>query len=182
MAGDEQLQSKLFDLPEALKNLLAKSEQIAALAGEWLQSSRVAVLGRGYSYGAAQEIALKLKETCYIGAEPYSAADFMHGPFAIIEDDYPVLLLLNHDATLPSNLEVLRQVRARGGTVTAFATETAAQQVDGDINTLVMGSQDSRLTTIPAIVAGQVFAMHLAVAKGFNPDVSRGLRKVTITF
>ncbi len=174
----------LFDglhrLPDAISSVLAQEDHITTLAREWLEAERTIILGRGYSYGAAQESALKLKETCYINAESFSAADFMHGPLAIIEPGYPVLALLSHDATQDAMLALIRQVQSRGARVVTFATRQAAPLPENG-RVLNVECSTALLSTIPFIVAGQLFAMHLSVMKGFDPDISRGLHKVTIT-
>jgi glucosamine--fructose-6-phosphate aminotransferase (isomerizing) len=177
----DDLWRDLRGLGEQVGGVLAREVEIGALARNWLQAERAAVIGRGYSYGAAQETALKLKETCFISAEPYSAADFMHGPLAMIEPDYPVLALLNHDATLYTNLEFIERVARRGARVIVFGTPEAATRVQSGPIVLPLTSPAAWLSPIPFVVAGQVFAMHLSVAKGYNPDVSRGLSKVTVT-
>jgi glucosamine--fructose-6-phosphate aminotransferase (isomerizing) len=181
MSQRRELHSGVAALGEQLMQVLACEEDIQRIAREWVHESRVVVLGRGFCYGAAQETALKLKETCYIAAEPYSAADFLHGPLAVIEPGYPVLTLLNHDATLETNLELMQQVMRRGASASAFATPEAMKRVPAGCTALPVASPSPVLSTIPFIVAGQLLAMHLALLRGYNPDVSRGLRKVTVT-
>ena len=177
------LSHDLAALGDQVDRILAREADIAALAQGWLPAKRAAVIGRGYSYGAAQETALKLKETCYISADPYSAADFMHGPLAMIERDYPVLAMLNHDATLDTTVAFVERVCDRGAKVVVFATAEAARSISlpHQVTTLPIASPSLWLAPIPFIVAGQLFAMHLSVARGYNPDVSRGLSKVTVT-
>jgi glucosamine--fructose-6-phosphate aminotransferase (isomerizing) len=185
LSGHGELRHDLTILGECARDVVAREGEIAELARQWLTAQqptqRAAVIGRGYSYGAAQETALKLKETCFISAEPYSAADFMHGPLAMIEPGFPVLVLLNHDATLDTNVTFIERVVERGAHVIVFATAEAAPRLPRGITALSIESHASWLSPISFIIAGQLFAMHLSVAKGYDPDVSRGVTKVTVT-
>lgn len=185
-AGLALPQSALGDVPAQVAALLDRADDIARLAGLWAARAvqRVAVLGRGFAYGAAQEIALKLKETCFVTAEAYSPADFQHGPLALIEPGYAVLLLLNHDATLETSLALIEPLQQRGADLIALATPDAAASLpagNGALTVLTVDAQHALLSPIFFIVAGQLFALHWSVARGHNPDVSRGLSKVTVT-
>ena len=181
LSQDADLRHGLTQLGQTVQNVLAMDDQIAESARDWLYAERAVIVSRGYSYGAAQESALKLKETCYMSAEPYSAADFMHGPLAMIEPNYPVLAFLNHDAACESTLELLNQISQRGARMIGFATSQAAAKLPAGTRALPIDSPSALLSTIPFIVAGQLFAMHLSILRGYNPDVSRGLHKVTVT-
>lgn len=185
-AGLAMPQSALADVPAQVASVLDRAGDVARLAGLWAARAvqRVAVLGRGFAYGAAQEIALKLKETCFVTAEAYSPADFQHGPLAIIEPGYAVLLLLNHDATLETSLALIEPLQRRGADLIVLATPDAAASLPadaGDLTVLTVDAQHALLSPISFIVAGQLFALHWSVACGHNPDLSRGLNKVTVT-
>jgi glutamine---fructose-6-phosphate transaminase (isomerizing) len=181
MSRRADLLSDLACLGGSVAAVLARDNEVAGLVRDWKSIERAAVIGRGFNYGAAQETALKLKETCYISAEPYSAADFMHGPLAMIEPGYPVLALLNDDAALDTSLAFVDQVSRRGARVISFATPGATLRLPPAATVLPVDSPSALLAPIPLIVAGQLFAMHLSVSRGNNPDVSRGLNKVTVT-
>ena len=87
-------------LPEAVSETLKLDQAAVDAATRWRFSDRCVVLGRGYNYATAFELALKLKELTYIIAEPYSPADLLHGPFAIVERDFPVLVIAPQGAML----------------------------------------------------------------------------------
>lgn len=184
---DAQLQRELHTVPESVRAVLAQAEAIEAAAYRWRHVQRVVVIGRGYPYAAAQEIALKLKETCYIGAEAYSAADFLHGPLAMIEPGYPVLVLLNHDAAGSMTAEFIARVLACGGDVLCFATHQARALLEGvppgagQLTVIAFEVPSAVLSAVAFIVAGQWLALTLALLKGRNPDQSRSVTKVTIT-
>jgi glucosamine--fructose-6-phosphate aminotransferase (isomerizing) len=184
LAGDAALKQDLRNLPDVVQQVLTLELELQRAAKLWLDAEQVVVIGRGYTYGAAGEIALKLKETCFIGAQAYSAADFLHGPLAMIEPGYPVVVLLNHDATLETTVQFMERVLQRGGNILCLATHQATarlQLTDARLIVLDMGEMPSLLSNIAFIVAGQLFAMHLSVMRGHNPDVSRGVTKVTVT-
>jgi glutamine---fructose-6-phosphate transaminase (isomerizing) len=181
LCGRPDLDGSLPRLAESTASVLAHDQDVSMCARQWLGVERAVVAARGMCYGAAQETALKLKETSFISAEPYSAADFMHGPFAMLEPDYPVLAFLNHDVTLDMSLVFLERVQSRGASVVAMATREAAARSPVAGCVLPIDSPSPLLSIIPFIVAGQLFAMHLSLAHGYNPDVSRGLTKVTVT-
>jgi glucosamine--fructose-6-phosphate aminotransferase (isomerizing) len=184
LAGDAALKQHLRNLPQVVRQVLQLEGEIERAARPWLDVEQAVVIGRGYTYGAAEEIALKLKETCFIGAQAYSAADFLHGPLAMIEPGYPVMVLLNHDATLDTTAQFMERVLQRGGNILCLATGQASaklQLTDARLAVLDIGEMPSLLSNIAFIVAGQLFAMHLSVMRGYNPDVSRGVTKVTVT-
>jgi glutamine---fructose-6-phosphate transaminase (isomerizing) len=181
LSRNADLLQGLTEIGQSVQSVLAMEDQIAESARDWLYAERAAIISRGYSYGAAQESALKLKETCYMSAEPYSAADFMHGPLAMIEPNYPVLAFLNHDAAYESTLELLNKISQRGARMIGFATPQAAAHLPAGTRALQIDSPSALLSTIPFVVAGQLFAMHLSILRGYDPDVSRGLHKVTVT-
>ena len=167
-------------VPDEVAGVIADAvPAIAMLLPKWLHAQRGAVIGRGYTYGAAQEIALKLKETCFFGVEPYSGADFMHGPLALAEPGYPMLVLANHDATLPTTLALIEKARARDVALTVWSTRAAAAKLPVEADVII--DADARTAPISFIVLGQMFALSLALARDIDPDLSRGVSKVTVT-
>lgn len=164
-------------VPHEVESALQLDAQIRALAQTWLGVQRAVVIGRGFNFGAAQEIALKLKETCFISAEPYSAADFMHGPLALVEPDFHMLVLVNHDQTLAPTLELIKRAKDRGAALTIIATRDAARHTEANL----IVECAALTSTIAFITIGQLLALNLSLAKGYDPDVSRGVSKVTIT-
>ncbi|BCX05430.1 MAG: glucosamine--fructose-6-phosphate aminotransferase [Candidatus Roseilinea sp.] len=186
MLNHAELKRQLLGLPDAVRDVLALEPQIAELVASFINDERAVVIGRGYTYGAAHEIALKLKETCFIGAHAYSAADFLHGPLAMIEPGYPAIVLLNHDETLETTVQVMERILQRGGRVLCLATQPAVAALSALIGhpaltMLALGAPPRLLSPVAFIVAGQLFALHLSVRLGYNPDISRGVTKVTVT-
>ena len=134
------------------------------------------VVGRGYGFAIANEAALKMKETCAVHAESFSAAELQHGPVTLVDEDYPVLVFSQEDETRDGVLELVGQLRARGANV--LVAEPG-------------GPAAGRLPVAPPLhpVCDPVamvqsfygFAARLAVRRGLDPDQPRHLRKVTLT-
>jgi glucosamine--fructose-6-phosphate aminotransferase (isomerizing) len=140
------------------------------------------VLGRGLNYASAFEFALKLMETCYVVAERFSSADFLHGPIAMVERNFPVFVFAPSGATWNSIDETL-------GKLEHLTAETVIITDPGNIAAMSRGTRVIRLprklpelyTPIPYIIPAQMFAACLAEQKGLDPDKPRTISKVTLT-
>lgn len=141
---------------------------------------RCVVIGRGYNYATAFELALKMKELTYTVVEPYSSADFLHGPMAVIEQGFPVIVIAPSGMMLSKMLEFMRQMRDRGAEVIAISDDAAAL-AEARIPLQLPQSVPEGLSPLTTIVPGQMLAMHLAHTRDFNVDAPRGLLKVTET-
>ncbi|MEN8040152.1 MAG: SIS domain-containing protein [Actinomycetota bacterium] len=160
--------------------VLDQAEDIARYAQGFADIDRAAVLGRGFNFSTAFEWALKLQELTYILAQPYSTADFMHGPLALVSSGFPVLAV----APSGSPHAVIHELLAR---LTADLGSRLAVISDDD-GTLALAEAPIRipagpewLSPITSVIAAQVFSYHLAVAKGIDPDAPRTIQKVTRT-
>ncbi len=139
------------------------------------------VIGRGYNFATAFELALKLKELTYVMAIAYSSADFRHGPIATIAEGLPVILLMPQGAAFADMLNLAEDLRARGAEL-LIATDAPMAHSLATTLLPMAGDLPEWLSPITAIVPGQALALHLALVKGFDPDRPRGLQKVTRTF
>ncbi len=138
------------------------------------------IVGRGYNYATAFELALKLKELTYIMATAYSSADFRHGPIATVTEGLPVILVMPSGATLDDMLDLSRELKERGAELVTISDAGSVHELA--TTALPLGTAVPEwLSPITAIVPGQLLALHLALAKGHNPDMPRGLQKVTRT-
>ena len=136
------------------------------------------MIGRGFNYATAHEISLKCKELAYILAEPYSSADFRHGPIAMMETDFPVLLVTMGE-TFRQDLAALdARLREQGVQPVVLGDQPFT---DDGLHIPVPGGLPEWLTPLAAILPGQLLAYHLAQARGFDPDQPRVIRKVTLT-
>jgi glucosamine--fructose-6-phosphate aminotransferase (isomerizing) len=149
-------------------------------ASAFKEMKHLVVLGRGYNYSTAFETSLKIKETNYLVAEPYSVADLLHGPVAMIGEGFPVLLVAPSGKTHADVPKVLETVKQRGARLIAISDdETILSQAELALR-LPKGMPEW-VSPIVAVVAGQLFAGALAQANGLDPDKPRGLSKVTLT-
>ena len=161
--------------------VLALDESIASLAQRYCYMQRCVVLGRGFNYATAFEWALKLKEMTYVTAEPYSSADFLHGPIAIVEHGFPILAVAAQGKVFPSMLEVLEMVRReRGAELLVISdSEVALRLAQSPIP--LPGGIPEWLSPLISILPGQLFSYHLTLVKGYDPQAPRSLNKVTQT-
>lgn len=135
------------------------------------------VVGRGYGFGAALEAALKLKETCGLHAEAFSAAEVKHGPMALVGKDFPVLFFTQNDDTLAPTLALAEQFRQRGAQVLVAAS-------GADPAPHALSLPDGVPAIVTPLLAVQSFyraAASLSLERGYDPDVPPHLRKVTET-
>jgi len=138
------------------------------------------VVGRGMNYGNSYELALKLMETCYVVAERFSSADFFHGPLAIVERRFPVILFAPTGVTKKSNIELLNRLKELNADSLSITNDDEIAGLSS--RSIRMPDElDEFLSPIPFIIPAQLFAAHLAEAKGLDPDAPRSLAKVTKT-
>lgn len=177
-------------LPGYAAAALKLEPQIADLAPRYCFMTNAVVVGRGLNYANAFEFALKMMETCYVVAERFSSADFLHGPIAIVESAFPVFLFAPPGVTWPSLEGLLSKLSATGAEMFLISDKSnaAAMKTPG-ARGVVIGERLSFkgplpaevYTPIPYIIPAQMFAAILASEKGLNPDQPRGLQKVTRT-
>ena len=172
--NDPELIAGLEALPDALRQA-AQVDWSAAL--DVLAPARnIMVVGRGISFPIALEAALKLKETSVLQAEAFSGAEIKHGPMALIEDGYPLLIFATRGPTQASVLQLAAEMRTRGAKVILAAPDDVLER---DLTLPVAATPD--LDPIVAIQAFYIMAAHLSKARGMDPDRPRHLSKVTKT-
>lgn len=165
---------------DVMEETLALDGPIHRIVRRYADIANCVVIGRGYNHCTALEIALKLTETCYIGAKPFSAADFLHGPVAIVDAGYPCLLIAPDGKALANLKELAAALRPRHPALIEFAHD--ADFLAGSETAIrIPGAVPEWLSPLVYIVAGQLFAHWLAVAKDLDPDRPRGLHKITKT-
>jgi glutamine---fructose-6-phosphate transaminase (isomerizing) len=181
LADDDARWDELGRVPAAVEQVLASDRAIAGCAGRYRFMNHCVVLGRGFNYATAFEWALKLKELSYVVAEPYSSADFQHGPMALLESGFPVLAAAPGGAVFDDTLELLhRMVRERLVELLVVSDRDEALEIAHTPVRLPPGVAEW-LTPIVAVVAAQLFCLHLTRAKGHDTEAPRGLNKVTRT-
>lgn len=161
-------------LPERLHEAARQDWSVAIDALRDCQ--RLMVIGRGTGFAIAQEAALKFKETSAIQAEAFSSAEVRHGPMALVDEQYPLLIFATRGAEQASLLALAADMRQRGARVLLAAPKDIAER---DL-TLTIADHPA-LDPILAIQSFYVMAAGLAEARGLNPDLPRHLSKVTKT-
>lgn len=171
---------ELEAVPDQVEQALALNRDLGAAASRFARARGLFVLARGFNYATAFEIALKIKETSYSIAEPYSFADFLHGPVAVIDDGFPVLLVAPSGQALADVPALLDLLSERNASIVAISDRSEILARAAVKLPLPRGVPEW-LSPIVSVVPGQLWALALTLAGGHDPDQPRGLRKVTLT-
>ncbi|MGK2320153.1 SIS domain-containing protein [Gordonia rhizosphera] len=166
-------------LPELGEQVLKADDQVRTVAQRYRFAQRLITTGRGYSYPTAREAALKLMETSYLSAQAFSGADLLHGPLATVDPQVPVLAVVPAGAGGEAMRPVLERLADRDADVFGVGSPERIANLTGGI-ALPDGVPDA-LSPLLEIIPLQQLALHLAIARGGDPDTPRGLRKVTET-
>jgi glutamine---fructose-6-phosphate transaminase (isomerizing) len=189
-AGPVELESKslaaaLDELPGAMERALKVEPAVKDLVAELARDGRHAldrcvIVGRGFEYATAREWALKLKELARVFADPYSAADFLHGPIALVQPGIPVLVVAPAGAAAAGLLDLIGDLEDREVDTVVVSDVEATRALGSHSIELPTGIPEP-LRPIVSIVPGQLFAYHLTLARGLDPEAPRYLSKVTRT-
>lgn len=167
-------------IPDFAAKALEQNAAIRELVQRYVFMENCVVVGRGLAYANAYELALKLMETCYVVAERFSSADFLHGPLAMIERHFPVILFAPPGVMLPGVKALIERLRELHADMLAITGDLEA--AGACARSIIMPREiDEFLAPIPYIIPAQLFAALLAEAKGLDPDAPRSLSKVTRT-
>ncbi|MEO5884994.1 MAG: SIS domain-containing protein [Candidatus Limnocylindrales bacterium] len=181
LSGDPADALALDAIPDALASSLGLEPEVIAMAADQAAADRLLVLARGYEYATAREWALKLKELARVFADPYSAADFEHGPLALLEPGVPVLATVRPGPARDGMVALLRRLRTDlDADLAVVSDDTAALELARWPFRLPSGTPEW-LGPILSIVVGQLHALHLTRARGLDPERPRNLSKVTRT-
>jgi glucosamine--fructose-6-phosphate aminotransferase (isomerizing) len=167
-------------IPEFTNQVLRLKSQVEELVQRYVFMENCVVVGRGLNYGNSYELALKLMETCYVVAERFSSADFFHGPLAIVERRFPVIIFAPQGVTQQSNLDLLNRLKELHADSFAITNDEKIAALSSR-SLLLPDEIGEFLSPIPFIVPAQLFAALLAEAKGLDADAPRSLTKVTKT-
>ena len=180
LVNDSTMLSELARLPQHIRETLENAQVINDWAERYRYIERIAVIGRGLNYCTAFEVALKIKELCYVAGEEYSEADFRHGPIAIVSKGFPVLVIAPKGKTFPLLVDLLQKLNEeRKAECIVFSNDDAACALG--IKFVKLPDMPEWLSPVCAVVPGQMLAYRLAEAKGHDVDRPEGLTKVTIT-
>ena len=176
--ADEKLEYE--KIPHYSAQVLQLRSEVQELVERYVFMENCVVVGRGLNYGNSYELALKLMETCYVVAERFSSADFFHGPLAIVERRFPVILFAPKGVTVSSNIDLLKRLQELNADSLAITNDAEISKLSS--RRLKLPPEiDEFLSPIPFIIPAQLFAALLAKAKGLDADAPRSLSKVTKT-
>ncbi len=164
-------------VPAQIESLLAQDAVYKKIALKYSKADDFFFLARGYNFPIALEGALKLKEISYIHAEGYSAAEMKHGPIALIDPATPTVFLVPQDSMYDKTMANLAMIRARKGPIIAVATEGDQQIKSVADDVIFLPKALEQVYPLLATVPLQLFAYHIAVARGCDVDKPRNLAK-----
>ena len=181
LADDPADRAAVAAIPETLARVLALEPEIERIALDQAAANRALVIARGYEYATAREWALKLKELARVFADPYSSADFQHGPLALVEPGVPVIAVARAGAPEADLITLLARLRGELGADLMVASDDAETLRQATWPVALPSGTPEWLGPIVSIVVGQLHALHLTRARGLDPERPRNLRKVTRT-
>jgi glucosamine--fructose-6-phosphate aminotransferase (isomerizing) len=181
LAGSSGMLEELERLPRWMKEQLAQADTVTQLADRYREMEKCVILGRGFNYATVFEWSLKMKELAEVMAEPYSAADFLHGPIAIARGKLPIFAVVPRGKTNQSLLDLLKSLHEQ--------RRSDILSISNDENVLALSQVKIKiplevpewLSPIVSILPAQLFSYSLTRAKGLDPDSPAGLTKVTQT-
>ena len=172
--------SQLRNLPRAVQDVLNQADAIKAMASKYSQAHDMFFIGRNIHYPIAMEAALKTKEISYIHGEGYPAGELKHGPLALLSKDTPVIAIVSRDHTYEKMIGNISEVSARGSPVVAVASEDDTEISKFADDVIYLRRIPPLFSPVPVIVALQLWAYHLAEARGCPIDKPRNIAK-TVT-
>lgn len=174
----KELLVELENIPNKISKVLENTEeQIIQIAKEYAQSKNFLYLGRGYNFPAALEGALKLKEISYIHAEGYPAAEMKHGPIALIDEEMPVVFLVNNQSAREKIISNIQEVVARKGRVIAIVNEGDNETKKLAQHVIEVPETEECFSPILASIPLQLLSYYIALERGCNVDQPRNLAK-----
>ncbi|MFI5282273.1 MAG: glutamine--fructose-6-phosphate transaminase (isomerizing) [Candidatus Dormibacterales bacterium] len=173
----QEIADSLRALPSAVRGILKRDDEIAALARRYSRFDNFMFVGRGINYPIALEAALKLKEISYVHAEGTSAGALKHGPIALLDEGFPVVAICTDGATREKMVSNVHEVAARGAPVLALVTEGDHSLDTVAADRIEIPAGDEAASAVLSTVALQLFAYHVAVELGRDVDQPRNLAK-----
>lgn len=179
--GNKARWDELAEVPHWMKTVLKHDSLISRSAERYRYMDQTVVLGRGFNYATAFEWALKLKELAYVKAEPYSSADFQHGPIAMLESGFPIMAVAPRGKVFESMLAMLKRLRKElSAELVVISNDKRALSL-AQVPLTIPVDVPEWLSPLVTILPAQLMAYHLTRAKGYDTEHPRSIRKVTET-
>jgi glucosamine--fructose-6-phosphate aminotransferase (isomerizing) len=172
---------EIDDLPGKITAVLNLESNLQLTSSRYRYMDQCVILGRGYNYATAFEWSLKMKELSYVVAQPYSSADFQHGPIALVSHGFPVFAVAVKGGVYQDMESVINKVKLDHRAELFLISDSKDLLSLADCQVPLPDDVPEWLSPIIAIIPAQLFCYHLTLVKGINPDSPRGLQKVTLT-
>ncbi len=181
ISGQRRLLSAMDEIPRLAEDAIAAStKEVPEISPRYRYMNAAVVLGRGYNFATALEFALKLMETSYLPVHPFSFADFLHGPVAVLHEGFPTFAFLSKGPTATPVRQLLNDIASRGGESVVF-TDLDCKRIKAKKIIRMPRASLEIDSPLSLIIPAYFFAHSLALERGYNPDSPRGLSKVTHT-
>lgn len=171
------LAKALEAIPKQVTKILKQNDHVREIAAIYAKHNNFLYLGRSYNFPVALEGALKLKEISYVHAEGYPAAEMKHGPIALIDKEMPSVVLAMRDSIYEKVISNIQEVKARGGSVIAIATEGDREIEKHARHVIFIPKTMSMLSPLLSVIPLQLLAYHIAAVRGCEIDQPRNLAK-----
>jgi len=181
LINSAQFQDDLQALPDKISLIFENEPHFDDLAERYRYMEHCVTIGRGFNYASAFEFSLKMKELTYTKAEPYSSADFLHGPVAMVDRGFPTFVIAPEGKMIAEMKTMIEKVQNQFAEVILISNNSQLLTMAEHTMNLPTGIPEW-LSPIPAILPAQMFAMYLAQTRGIDVDNPRGLSKVTETW
>lgn len=181
LSGVEKRWRELGRVANWMRSALKQDEFISQAVERYRYADRAIVLGRGFNYATAFEWALKLKELAYVMAEPYSPADFAHGPIAMLESGFPVFAVASKGKVFPSMQQMLLRLKKEQAADLVVVSNDKRALALAQIPLMIPADIPEWLSPFASVLPAQLFAYHLTLAKGHNAEKPRAIHKITRT-
>lgn len=178
--GDATASDELLTVPALVQRILEHTPGIAPTVDTLAASTRCVVVGRGFQLATAHEFALKLQETCYLHALPFSIADFWHGPLALADESSPTVVIATQGPQTDHATQLLGRLNDIGAPTIAISNDTTVLEL-ARTHLQLPDPMPEWLSPIPTVVACQLVAYHTASRRGTLTDTPRAIRKITET-
>jgi len=174
-------EKELLSLPDKLAGIITSAMKVVKTAERYRYMEHCVVIGRGYNYATAFEIALKVKELTRVVSVPYSSADFSHGPIATVRSGFPVIVVAPSGEMYPHILGFMDKLIGMGAEIISISDKKEIT-LKSNLGFVIPSGISEWLSPIAYIMPGQLFARQLALEKGLDIDRPEGLTKVTETY
>jgi glucosamine--fructose-6-phosphate aminotransferase (isomerizing) len=181
LSRSSQFKNDLHALPDTISEIFKKEPHVDNLAERYRYMEHCVIIGRGFNYASAFEFSLKMKELTYTIAEPYSSADFLHGPVAMVDRGFPTFVIAPDGKMNAEMKTMIEKVQSQMAEVILISNNPQLLKMAEHTMELPTGIPEW-LSPIPAILPAQMFAMYLAQTRGIDVDNPRGLSKITQTW